>query len=229
MIERLVERASSFAASIDGQISLIAILAGFWFLVAEGVLFWLIFRFRRKAGVKAQYITGEQKHEKKWISIPHYLVLVCDVFIIIGAVRVWMEVKQTLPRPDETIGIVAQQWAWTFVLPGPDGRLDTADDIATVDELHVQDGRTYQFRLESRDVLHSFSVPAFRLKQDAVPGRQITGWFRPTRVGTYDVQCAEICGIGHGIMRAALHVETAAAHQAWVLAHAPTTTASAAP
>lgn len=229
MIERLVERASSYAASIDGQIFLITVLVGFWFLVAEGVFFWLLFRFRRKPGVKAQYITGEQKHEKKWVAIPHYLVLVCDVLIIVGAVRVWMEVKQTLPPPDETIRIVAQQWAWTFVLPGPDGRLDTADDIATVDELHVQDGRTYHFQLESRDVLHSFSVPVFRLKQDAVPGRVITGWFRPTRVGHYDVQCTEICGIGHGIMRAAIHVESASEHLAWMQAHANTTTASAAP
>ena len=80
--------------------------------------------------------------------------------------------------------MVAQQWAWSFVHPGPDGQLDTADDIKTVDELHVKVDTLYHFKLESRDVLHSFSVPVFRLKQDVIPGRVITGWFQPTQTGT---------------------------------------------
>jgi heme/copper-type cytochrome/quinol oxidase subunit 2 len=70
--------------------------------------------------------------------------------------------------------------AWTFVHAGPDGQLDTADDIRTVDSLNLQLNRRYHYELHSRDVLHSFSVPAFRLKQDAVPGRAIMGWFQPT-------------------------------------------------
>ncbi len=65
-------------------------------------------------------------------------------------------------------------------------------------------------------VIHSFSVPVFRLKQDAVPGRVITGWFEPILTGTYDVQCAEICGIGHGAMAARVHIESAEQHAAWV-------------
>jgi cytochrome c oxidase subunit 2 len=81
---------------------------------------------------------------------------------------------------------------------GPDGVLDTADDIRTVGELHVTVNTTYHFELMSRDVVHSFAVPAFRLKQDALPGRTITGWFRPNRVGTYDIQCTQMCGMGHG-------------------------------
>ncbi|MBN1204760.1 MAG: hypothetical protein JXB05_07540 [Myxococcaceae bacterium] len=160
------------------------------------------------------------------------LVLVCDVFIIVGAVRVWTDVKQTLPPADHTVRIVSQQWAWTFIQPGPDGKLDTEDDIKTIDELHVKEGATYHFQLLSRDVLHSFSVPAFRLKQDAVPGRLITGWFKPTRPGAYDIQCAEICGIGHGIMAARLFVETPEEHQKWMeklspVARAPTPQAEA--
>ena len=95
--------------------------------------------------------------------------------------------------------VIAQQWAWSFVHPGPDGKLDTADDIKTVDELHVEVGKTYHFELESRDVLHSFSVPVFRLKQDAIPGpRDHAAGSRPPRPARYDIQCAEICGIGHG-------------------------------
>jgi cytochrome c oxidase subunit 2 len=113
---------------------------------------------------------------------------------------------------------VAQQWAWVFVHGGPDRKLGTADDIVTVDELHVQVDRVYQFELMSKDVLHSFSVPVFRLKQDAVPGRTIRGWFKPTQRGRFDIQCAEICGIGHGLMPGAIVIESTEEHQAWLRA-----------
>lgn len=215
MIEYFVRQASSYASSIDNQILLITILVGFWFLLAEGVFFWFIFKFRRVENRRSQYITGEEPRQTRWIKVPHYLVLVCDVVILVGALRVWYNVKQDLPAPDRVIRVIGQQWAWTFVDPGPDNLLDTEDDLVTVDELHVERGKTYHFKLAARDVLHSFSVPVFRLKQDAIPGREITGWFKPTRAGVYDIQCAEICGIGHGIMGARIHVDTEAEFAAW--------------
>lgn len=215
-MQGLIQQASTYAASIDNVIILIGFFVGFWFLLVEGIFFWLIFRGREKPGVKSQYITGKEKHLKRWITWPHALVLVCDVFIVIAAVRVWYNVKLQLPEPDAVIRVVGQQWAWVFQHPGTDNELDTADDIFTTDTLHVQNDLTYHFRLESRDVLHDFSIPVFRLKQDAIPGRSITGWFHPTQVGTYDVQCAEICGIGHGVMGGRIVVEDAAQHAAWV-------------
>jgi cytochrome c oxidase subunit 2 len=218
MIDRYLIQASTYAGSIDGLIMLVGVLVGFWFLAAEGIFFWLIWKFRARPGGKSQYLTGKEKHIKRWITIPHALVLICDVFIIIGSVRVWYNVKQQLPEADATIRVIGQQWAWTFQHPGPDDELDTADDIFMVDELHVEVDRTYHFRLESRDVVHSFSVPVFRLKQDAIPGRAITGWFRPTVTGEFDVQCAEICGIGHGVMAARISIEDANQHAAWVSA-----------
>jgi len=216
MVERLIQQASSFAHSIDGLILLIMVLVGFWFLLAEVVFFWLIWRFRAKPGVKSEYITGKEKHLKRWITIPHALVLVCDVFIIVGAVQVWYNVKQQLPPADTTVRIIGQQWAWVFQHPGLDNQLDTGDDIWTTDDLYVSDDKTYHFQLTSRDVLHSFSVPVFRLKQDAVPGRTITGWFHPTVAGTFDIQCAEICGIGHGVMAGRIHVQATDEHAAWI-------------
>ncbi|MCX8073370.1 MAG: cytochrome C oxidase subunit II [Candidatus Binatia bacterium] len=215
MISWLVPQASTSARDIDWLFTLILLTVGFWFVVAQVAFFTFIFRFRRKPGVAAAYITGERKEEKRWISIPHALVIVCDVVLITGAILTWKAVKQDLPPADERLRIIAQQWAWVFVHPGPDGKLDTEDDVRTVNDLHVQLDRTYHFELTSRDVVHSFSVPAFRLKQDAVPGRIVTGWFRPTRRGTYDVQCAEICGIGHALMPARLTVETPEEHAAW--------------
>lgn len=216
MIELLVPEASTYARDIDWLFTSIFLTVGFWFLLAQAVFFWLLFRFRRRDGVPAQYITGEEKAEKKWISIPHALVIVCDVFLIAATVMVWRNVKQVLPPADETIRIIGQQWAWTFVHPGPDKQFGTTDDVTEVDELHVKSGAVYHFELTSKDVLHSFSVPVFRLKQDAVPGRIITGWFQPTTVGQYDIQCAEICGIGHALMPARLYIETETAHAEWL-------------
>jgi cytochrome c oxidase subunit 2 len=220
MIESWVVQASTYAADIDGVILLIGVLVGFWFLVAEAVFFWLIFKFRARDGQRAEYITGEEKKQMRFISWPHYLVLVCDVFIVVGAVRVWVEVKQQLPSEAEAqhVRVVAQQWAWSFVHPGADAKLDTADDIRSVDELHVQVNQKYIYELESRDVLHDFSVPVFRLKQDAIPGRVITGWFEATRTGTHDIQCAEICGIGHGLMAGRIVIESPEQHAAWIAA-----------
>ncbi len=121
-----------------------------------------------------------------------------------------------MPPADETVRVIGQQWAWSFQQPGPDGVLDTADDIRTVGELHVKVNTTYHFELMSRDVVHSFAVPAFRLKQDALPGRTITGWFRANRVGTYDIQCTQMCGMGHGLMAGRIIVETPQDHAAWL-------------
>ena len=104
---------------------------------------------------------------------------------------------------------------------------NSADDIAKVNELHIEEGKLYHYKLESRDVLHNFSVPIFRLKQDAIPGRVITGWFTPTLTGTWDVQCAEICGIGHGVMGARIVIESSERHAAWVAEQGSITLAAA--
>ncbi len=226
MLELLSQNAASFAGDINFLILFITLLAGFWLLVAEGVLFWLVFKFRRKPGVKAQYITGERKEEMKWIHWPHNLILICDIFIIIFAIKVWVDVKQTLPEAQSTIRVIGQQWAWRYVMPGADNVLGTADDIETIDELHLKVDTVYHFKLESIDVLHSFSIPQFRLKQDAVPGRIVTGWFKPTKTGKFDIQCAEMCGIGHGIMMSKLFVETPEEHDKWVASHTPAGVAS---
>ncbi len=214
----MIDQASTYAADIDNLILFVGVIVGFWFVAVQGMFFWLIWRFRAKPGVKSQYVTGDEKHLKKWITYPHLLVLVCDVFIVWGSVVVWYNVKQSLPEADSTIRIIGQQWAWTFQHPGADNELDTADDIFTVDDLHIEVDKTYHFLLESRDVLHSFSIPVFRLKQDALPGRSITGWFEATQTGDYDIQCAELCGIGHGVMAARVHIEDTNQHAAWISA-----------
>ena len=216
MLERFLTGASTYSQSIDHVIFVIAVLVGFWLIVAEAVFFWLIFRYRHRKDRASQYVTGEEKHLKRWITVPHILVILCDILIIVAAVRVWIEVKQTFPPAEEKVRIFSQQWAWSFQQAGADGVLDTGDDILTVDELHVKANTTYYFELRSRDVVHSFSVPAFRLKQDAVPGRNITGWFRATRPGAFDIQCTQMCGLGHAFMAGRIIVETPEQHAEWI-------------
>lgn len=219
MIDRFVQSLSTYSGDVDQLVMIVTVIVGFWFLAAEAMFLWLIFRFRARDGVAAQYVTGKEKHLKRWINIPHVLILVCDVVIIVAAIRVWVKIKQTQPPADAVVRVVGQQWAWTFQHPGSDGLLDTADDIRTSDSLHVEVGKTYHFQLESRDVLHSFFVPVFRLKQDVIPGRVITGWFKATQPGTHDILCAEICGVAHGIMGGQIVIETREQHAAWVQAH----------
>ena len=221
MMQSLLPAASSFAPKVDQLIDIIFYTVLLWFVVAQAIFFYFIFRYSRKRNPKAGYVAGESHEETKWVHWAHYFVIACDLVIIFFSVRVWYHVKQELPKPDSTIRVVGEQWAWRFTDPGADNQLDTADDIHTIDELHLAVNKIYHFKLEAKDVLHSFSVPAFRFKQDAVPGRVITGWFKPTQVGKYDVQCSQMCGIGHGIMGGRVIVESAKDHAAWVDSHSP--------
>jgi cytochrome c oxidase subunit 2 len=221
MIESLIQPASTYASDIDQVVNLVGVMVFFWGGLTALVFFVLLWRFRYKEGVPALYIHGSEPELKRWITIPHYLIILCDVVIIAAAVRVWYNVKQNLPEPAAQYGVYAQQWAWSFVHPGRDNVLGTADDIKTVDELHVEVDKVSHVKLYSRDVLHSFSVPVFRLKQDVIPGREITQWFQPTVPGTFDIQCTEMCGIGHGIMAARIIVHTHDSYVDWVESVSP--------
>lgn len=227
ILDSLLPSASTYAGNINFLFDLITLLVGVPFLIASYLFFSFIFRFKAKDGRKSMYITGTEHQYMKWIHRAHVPILIFDVLIVIFAVRVWYDVKQNLPEANSTVRVIAQQWAWTFVHPGPDNVLDTADDITTINELHVATNSVYHFKLEAKDVIHNFSVPAFRLKQDAIPGRVITGWFEPTMTGTFDIQCAEICGIGHGLMPAKIVIETNEQHAAWVEANSPLAVAGA--
>ena len=222
ILGRLLPRASTYAKDIDGLFDIITILVGFWFTLTLGYFFYLVFRYRAKDGQKAEYITGETHSQKLAVEVPHYAILVCDVAIIVATFMVWNKVKIEMPEQiDDEVRVIAQQWAWTFEHTGPDGLWDTEDDIVKVNELVVEEGKVYKYLLSSKDVMHSFSVPVFRLKQDAVPGRVIQGWFEPNATGEWDIQCAEMCGVAHGIMGARIKIKSSEDYKAWLAANAP--------
>ena len=106
MLDRLIASASSYSGDVDKLFVLVTVLVGVWFIAAEAMFFWLLFRFRAKDGVKAQYITGELEKEKQWVHWPHMAVLVFDVIILIAALRVWYVVKQDLPPAQETVRVI---------------------------------------------------------------------------------------------------------------------------
>lgn len=221
MIEYFLPRASEFAKDIDRLFDVITYLVGFWFLIALGVFFYLLFRFRRRPGQRAQYITGETHKQKLAIEIPHYGILACDLLILVMTFFVWHKVKIDIPTADDEVRIVGQQWAWKFHHTGEDGLWNTEDDIVTVNELHLKKGAQYTYLLESIDVMHSFSVPVFRLKQDAIPGRIIRGHFKPILSGQWDIQCAEMCGYMHGGMVAKVVIHEEADYAEWLAANTP--------
>ena len=168
MLEYFVKNASSYGGEIDWLFDLITYMVGFWFLLTFGVLVYLLLKFRYREGVAAKYVTGERHHEKQWIHWPHNAIIVFDVVLIAGAILVWVQIKQTMPPKDDAIRVIGQQWSWAFTHSGPDGKLDTEDDIKTVNDLHVEVNKVYHFELQSRDVLHNFAVPAFH-ENNVVP------------------------------------------------------------
>jgi cytochrome c oxidase subunit 2 len=214
----LPENISTYGADIDYVILLIYWVTGVWFVATGGVFLWLLWRFRRRDGVRAAWLPGNTARSLAWILVPGFGVLVSDLVIEVASSRAWQKVKMTSPAHDELVRITGQQFAWQFTYPGPDGKLDTKDDFDSVNELHVPKGKVIRFELTSSDVVHCFSVAELRLKQDAIPGRTIAGWFAATKVGTYTVTCSELCGISHTYMVGKLHVDTPEDYSAWIKA-----------
>ncbi|MEW6281213.1 MAG: cytochrome c oxidase subunit II, partial [Candidatus Eremiobacterota bacterium] len=201
---------------IDHLTWLITWIGGICLLLAEGVLFYSAVRFRRRGARPARYSTGEVWSQARWVLIPVMVVVALDLLIDVANASAWHEIKGSIPRSHCRVRIVGQQFAWHFTLAGRDEEFDTDDDVRTVGELHVPAYTDVNFELQARDVLHSFWVPSLRLKQDAVPGRTIPGWFRALETGSYDIACAEICGAGHSLMSARLVVHDPDEYGRWI-------------
>ena len=216
MIYYFLEQASATAAKIDSLFDMITITVGVWFILTQGLIVYLLVKFRRGKSPKAQYISGEKHHESRWVHIPHYLVIICDIAIIAITIPLWGELKVNPITPDLKIRAIGQQWSWIFIHPGSDEILDTADDITTVNDLRLLVNKKYHVEMQSRDVIHDLSIPVFRFKQDVIPGRSVLGWFEPTKTGNFSIQCAEMCGVGHGLMAARVQIQTEEEHQKWI-------------
>ena len=219
--------ASSYASDIDGIFYAILVITGVIFVVVEAALVYFIVRYRNRDGRKAEYIHGSTRAEVIWTLVPA-LIVVGLAFVSKG---VWDEVKgrDATPAGAIPLAVEAKQFEWHVTYPGPDGKLGTDDDFTRRNLLHVPVGEPVSITLTSQDVIHSFFVPAFRIKQDAVPGMHTHVWFTATRAGDYELACAELCGLGHFRMRAQVVAEPPDAFEGWMQQQsAGATTATAA-
>lgn len=212
----LPENVSTFGADVDGIFWFIFYIVTVWFFITEGLIIYFIVRYRRKAGQKAVYTPGNTWSQLAWVLVPMAIVVVLDLLIDIRGADVWAKVKLYRPQTDFVVQGIGKQFNWEFVYPGPDGKFGTDDDLKTDNELHVPVNKPIHVILMSKDVIHSFFLPHFRLKQDAMPGREIPVWFEATKTGSYEIPCAELCGFGHSGMKGLVVVHTPEEYQKWL-------------
>lgn len=215
MASWLPENVSTFGGDIDGIFRLIFYITAVWFFITEGLILYFIFRYRRKAGQKAAYVTGNTWKQVVWVLVPLAVVVILDVIIDISGGEVWAKIKRQMPETDIVVRAAGKQFNWEFTYPGPDGKFGTEDDLQIDNDLHVPVGKPVRVILTSKDVIHSFFLPNFRLKQDAMPGREIPVWFQATKTGEFEIPCAELCGFGHSGMKGTIYVHTPEDYQKW--------------
>ena len=196
---------------------LILYLTGFFFVLTEGLLIFFCVKYRdRGDGRKTTHIHGSHKLELIWTFVPGLILFVLAV-VQSGA---WGTMKYASQFPKETDSVVIQvtgkQYEWHFRYAGKDGVFGTEDDVTKLGVMHVPVNRNIIVKLRTRDVLHSFWLKNARLKQDLLPGQTIPQWFNPYKTGTFEITCAELCGIGHTRMRGTLIVESQAEFEAWL-------------
>ena len=208
----LPENVSTYGAEIDWLFHLIYWITGVTFILVTLALLSFIVIYRDRPGRQARYTHGSTPLEIAWTIVPA-LILVVLTFLSVPA---WSRIKMTMPPTDVVIQVTAKQFNWQFTYPGPDGKFGTADDKTMLDELHVPVGKPVRVNLRSQDVIHSFFVPQFRMKQDAVPGREIGQWFEVTKPGKYELPCAELCGFGHSGMRAWIYAHPVDEYNKWI-------------
>ena len=207
----LPENVSTFGRDIDWLFHLIyAITAITGILVFVAMIAFLIM-YRDRPGRTATYTHGNTTLEIVWTVVPT-LILVVLTFLSVPA---WSKIKMTMPASDVVIQVTAKQFNWQVAYPGADGKFGTEDDKKFLDEMHVPMNKPIRVILKSQDVIHSFFVPNFRIKQDAVPGREIMAWFDATKPGKYEWPCAELCGFGHSGMKGWVYVHTQADYAKW--------------
>ncbi len=196
------QQASSQAGNVDAlYIFLVIVCAMMTALIAAAVIYFAA-RYRRQAGVRAEQIEGSTPLELTWSIIP---LIVFMVMFLWGAVVYFK--GRTPPRDSTEIYVVAKQWMW---------KLEHAEGQREINELHVPVGRDVKLIMTSQDVIHSFFVPAFRMKQDVLPGRYTIAWFRATKPGVYHLFCAEYCGTQHSGMIGSIVVQEPAQYEAWM-------------
>jgi cytochrome c oxidase subunit 2 len=199
----LPEQASAQAVRYDYLFWFISIVTGAGTVLVYVLLAYLCAMYRRRGPHDVTpRILGSHKLELFWTVTPLITFL---VFFAWGVI-VWDETMNPPPDAPE-IYVVGKQWMWKIQHP---------DGTREINELHLLVNQPVKITLTSEDVIHSFGIPAFRDKIDAVPGRYVTTWYHPTKPGRYRLYCDQLCGIGHSQMIGWVHVMEKADYEAWM-------------
>ncbi len=241
--------ASAHGGQIDGLMGWTHLFMLILFVGWGGFFTYTLVRFRRSRHPVANY-TGVKSHKSNYLEIG---VAVVEGILLFGfSIPIWAARVDRIPPESEAlvVQVTAEQFAWNVHYAGPDGvfgradiklidlqsnplgldRSDPAarDDITTLNQLYLPANKPIIVKLRSKDVIHSFNVPEFRVKQDAIPGFTIPVWFVPdvttaemrTRTGNpefqYEIACAQLCGLGHYRMRGFVTVQSAEEFQQWM-------------
>jgi cytochrome c oxidase subunit 2 len=199
--------ASSQAPKVDTLYHVLLIASVPIFVLVETVVLFSVWKFRMRPGDELKDgppIHGNTRLEVMWTAAPTILI----VSLCTYAYTVLHSDEKT-KAGEQTVNVIGEQFAWLFSYPQAGGQAIVSP------QLYLQKDRPVRFRITSRDVIHEFYVADFRLGLDAVPGITDTLRVTPTRLGNYTVECLELCGNGHSLMRAPVHVVTPAAFQAW--------------
>jgi cytochrome c oxidase subunit II len=220
-------------STIDTTISITFWVTGLVFVAISLFMAWALIRYRHRPESRAKY-EPENRRLESWLLI---VTGVGVAAMLAPGLVVWADIIR-VPQNAQVVEVMAQQWHWAYRLPGQDGKLGTVhsrfvndanpfgmnpadpngrDDVLLAHpELHVPLGQPIKLLLRSKDVLHNFAVAQLRVKMDMVPGLVTYSWFTPTRTGSFDLLCEELCGVGHFAMRGRIVVDEPAAYQAWL-------------
>lgn len=229
--------ASNWGA-IDDTIGITFWVTGIVYVAITVFMAFGLIRFRYRKDRRASYEPENKKLEWRLLIV----TTVGVAALLAPGLFVWAKFVD-VPKDAVVVEVVGQQWHWSYRLPGNDGKLGTVnaqyvsdenpfgmnpadnngqdDVLVSSPELHLPLGKPVKLLLRSKDVLHNFTVAQIRVKMDLVPGLVTYVWFTPTRTGSFDVLCEELCGIAHFAMRGRIVVQEAGAYQAW-LAGQPT-------
>ncbi len=225
-------------ALYDQQFMNTLIVTGVVFFLAQMALGWVIFRFRDRGG-RASYTEGNNKMEVLWTSGAFVLF----VGAVLMSTSLWAGFHFSPTKEGAMrIELMGKQFSWSFRYPGPDGKFGKLDikqindaggnpfgidekdpagkDDVTSSAVRVPVGKPILLVMRSRDVIHNFFVRELRLKQDLVPGMEIPFRFQADKIGSYEVACSELCGLGHHQMRTTLEVLSAEDFEKWLKAQA---------
>jgi cytochrome c oxidase subunit 2 len=204
----MLPQASTFAPKVDHLFDTLLALCALVVIGVFSVMIVFCVKYRRGTDAQRAPAHSHLGVELAWTLIP--FVLFMGIFG--WSVRLWIELR-TPPKDATPVYVVAKQWMWKVQHP---------DGAREIDQLHVPVGQPIRLVMTSQDVIHSFYVPAFRVKQDVLPDRYTQLWFTATEAGTYHLFCAEFCGTDHSRMRGSVVAMAPAEYARWLHAHAGT-------